>query len=160
MSYGASGRSVVPLVNVAFDMVNKFRVLEITKEFLRYVVVGGAAFVADLTVLVAVRELFLKPYPWGVYVAAVIGFMAGLAVNYVLSIKFCFVAAKEGKGRTVGAFILFAVICVLGLVFTEIGMWIGVEIFRWHYVVVKVLVAGIVLIWNYSAKKILIFTQK
>ena len=144
-------------LNVAFDMVNKFRALEIVCEFLRYVVVGGAAFVADLAVLVAVRELFLTPYAWGVYVAAVIGFMAGLAVNYVLSIKFCFVAAKEGKGRTLGAFILFAVICILGLVWTEIGMWIGVGVLEQNYILVKVVVSGIVLIWNYMAKKFLVF---
>lgn len=149
---------LVPFVNVAFDMVNKFPVLEITKEFLRYVVVGGAAFVADLTVLVAVRELFLKPYPCGVYVAAVIGFAAGLAVNYILSIKYCFVAAREGKGRTFGAFLLFAVICILGLVWTEIGMWIGVGVLEQNYILVKIVVSGIVLVWNYTAKKFLVFT--
>ena len=151
------GGVLVPLVNVAFDMVNKFRVLEITKEFLRYVVVGGAAFVADLAVLVAVRELLLKPYAWGVYVAAVIGFAAGLAVNYILSVKYCFVAAREGKGRTFGAFLLFAVICILGLVWTEIGMWLGVGVLEQNYILVKVVVSGIVLIWNYTAKKFLVF---
>lgn len=131
--------------------------ISIVAEFARYVVVGGAAFVADLAVLVAVRELLLKPYAWGVYVAAVIGFTAGLAVNYILSIKYCFVAAKEGKGRTLGAFVLFAVICILGLVWTEIGMWIGVGVLEQNYILVKIVVSGIVLVWNYTAKKFLVF---
>lgn len=126
-------------------------------EFARYIAVGGAAFVADLAVLVAVRELLLKPYAWGVYVAAVIGFMAGLAVNYILSIKFCFVAAKAGKGRTLGAFILFTVICILGLLWTEIGMWLGIGVLEQNYILVKVVVSGIVLVWNYTAKKFLVF---
>ena len=132
-------------------------VISIVAEFARYVVVGGAAFVADLAVLVAVRELLLKPYPWGVYVAAVIGFAAGLAVNYILSIKYCFVAAKEGKGRTFGAFVLFAVICILGLVWTEIGMWLGVRIFEQNYIFVKIVVSGLVLLWNYTTKKLIVF---
>ena len=131
--------------------------ISILAEFARYVVVGGAAFVADLAVLVAVRELLLKPYAWGVYVAAIIGFAAGLAVNYILSITYCFVAAKEGKGRTFSAFVLFAVICILGLVWTEIGMWLGVGVLEQNYILVKVVVSGIVLLWNYTAKKFLVF---
>lgn len=138
-------------------MASKFRALEIIKEFMRYIVVGGAAFIADLAVLVAVRELFLKQFAWGVYAAAVIGFAAGLAVNYILSVKFCFVAAKEGKGRTFGAFVLFVIICILGLVWTELGMWLGVGVFAQNYILVKVVVSGIVLLWNYTAKKLLVF---
>ena len=138
-------------------MLSKSRSSEIVKEFLRYVVVGGAAFVADLVVLVAVRELFLRSYAWGVYAAAVIGFSAGLAVNYILSIKFCFTAAREGKGRTFGAFTLFAIICILGLVWTEVGMWLGVGVFEQNYIPVKIVVSGIVLLWNYTAKKLLVF---
>lgn len=138
-------------------MVSKYQLIEIAKEFLRYVIVGGVAFVADFMVLVVVQEFLLKVYSWGVYVAAVLGFVAGLTVNYVLSVTFAFKAAKNGKGRSVGAFMVFAAICLLGLLFTEIGMWVGIELFRWHYAVVKVLVAGLVLIWNYSVKRVLLF---
>ena len=138
-------------------MLSKTRALETIKEFFRYIVVGGTACVADLAALVTVRELFLKSYAWGVYAAAVIGFSAGLAVNYILSIKFCFSAASEGKGRTFGAFILFAVICILGLAWTEIGMWLGVGVLEQNYIIVKVVVSGIVLLWNYTAKKLLVF---
>jgi len=58
----------------------------------------------------------------------------------------------------VGAFVVFAVIGVIGLLLTEAGMEFGV---RWvgqsYYMVVKIFVAGVVLIWNYVARKILIF---
>lgn len=126
-------------------------------EFARYIVVGAASFAADLMVLVGVRELLLKSCIWGVYVAAVVGFIAGLAVNYILSIKFCFVAAKSGKGRTPRAFILFTVICILGLLWTELGMWLGVGILEQNYILVKIFVSGVVLIWNYTAKKFVVF---
>lgn len=139
-------------------MLSRFRLLEIAKEFLRYVIVGGAAFFADVIVLVVAQESFLKVYSWGVYLAAVLGFVAGLTVNYVLSVTFAFGAAKKGKGRSFGAFIVFTGICLLGLFFTEIGMWIGIELFNWHYAIVKVLVAGLVLLWNYSAKRVLLFS--
>jgi len=127
-------------------------------ELLRYVVVGGIAFLADFGTLVLAQELFLKAYPWGVYVATVLGFIVGLAVNYVLSLTFVFISAKDrGKGRTFGAFLIFGIVGVVGLGLTELGMWIGIELLSWNYMIVKVLVTGAVLMWNYLGRKILVF---
>ena len=130
-------------------------------EFLRYCVVGGIAFLADFGTLVAAQELFLENYSCGVYIATVLGFVVGLAVNYALSLWFVFTQKKDrGKGRSVGAFIVFGVIGLLGLLWTELGMWIGIEFLKWNYMVVKVLVTGAVLVWNYLGRKLLIFNSK
>ena len=127
-------------------------------EFLRYAVVGGLAFVADFFSLVAAQELMFKNFSWGIYAATVIGFVVGLAVNYVLSILFVFTQAKDrGKGRSFCAFVVFGLIGIIGLGLTEFGMWVGVEILTWNYMVVKVLVTGAVLAWNYLGRKVLIF---
>ena len=53
-------------------------------EFFRYGIVGGVAFLADFGALVACQELWLKGYPWGLYVSTVAGFVVGLVVNYAL----------------------------------------------------------------------------
>ena len=137
-----------------FNMTNYYVVIS---EFVRYGIVGGLSFVVDMLVLVLLRETILRDVAFGLYISAMLGFIAGLLVNYVLSIKFVFNAAKSGKGRGVGSFMLFALICVLGLVLTELGMWVGVEVMGLYYVIVKAFVAGVVLVWNYAAKKFLIF---
>ena len=130
-------------------------------EFLRYVVVGGIAFLADFGTLVAAQELFLKRFACGVYVATVLGFVVGLAVNYALSLMFVFTQKKDrGKGRSVGAFVVFGIVGLLGLLWTELGMWVGIELLKWNYMVVKVLVTGAVLVWNYLGRKLLIFNSK
>lgn len=130
-------------------------------EFLRYVVVGGIAFLADFGALVAAQELFLKNLSYGVYIATALGFFVGLAVNYVLSLLFVFTQAKDrGKGRSVGAFLVFGLIGALGLLWTELGMWIGIDLFKWNYMIVKILVTGAVFMWNYLGRKILIFNSK
>ena len=130
-------------------------------EFLRYCVVGGIAFLADFGTLVATQEFFLKGYFFGVYVATVFGFLVGLAVNYALSLWFVFTQKKDrGKGRSAGAFLVFGVIGLLGLLWTELGMWTGIELLDWNYMVVKVLVTGAVLVWNYLGRKLLIFNSK
>jgi len=127
-------------------------------EFFRYAIVGGIAFIADFATLVASQECFLKRFEHGVYVATVLGFIAGLAVNYVLSLCFVFTQRKDrGKGRSFGAFLAFGLIGLMGLGWTELGMWVGIEVFSWNYKVVKVLVACAVLAWNYLGRKLLVF---
>ncbi len=129
-------------------------------EFLRYVVVGGVAFVVDFGTLVFCQELYFERFAWGVYAATVFGFCAGLTVNYILSLAFVFTQAKDrGKGRSFGAFLTFGAIGLLGLLWTELGMWFGIEVLAWNYRLVKVLVTGAVLVWNYLGRKILIFKQ-
>ena len=127
-------------------------------EFLRYAVVGCIAFVADFGSLVAAQELFFKSCRYGVYLSTAIGFAVGLVVNYVLSLCFVFTASKDqGKGRSLGAFFLLGIIGLLGLIWTEFGMWLGVDCLGWNYKFVKVAVTGAVLMWNYLGRKILIF---
>ena len=127
-------------------------------EFLRYAVVGGIAFLADFGALVGSQELFFKQFPWGVYAASVVGFVVGLAVNYFLSLLYVFTSKKDrGKGRSVGAFLVFGIVGVVGLGLTELGMWFGIEWLGWNYMVVKIFTTGAVLMWNYLGRKILIF---
>ncbi len=127
-------------------------------EFMRYAVVGGIAFLVDFGTLVTCQELYLEKFSWGVYVATVAGFCSGLAVNYILSLLFVFTQAKDrGRGRSLGAFAIFGIIGLLGLLWTELGMWLGVGILSLNYMVVKVFVTGAVLAWNYLGRKLLIF---
>ena len=127
-------------------------------EFLRYAVVGGLAFLVDFATLVAAQELLFGRFAFGVYLSTVCGFVAGLAVNYVLSLLFVFTQAKDrGKGRSVGAFLVFGVIGLLGLFWTELGMGLGVAVLGLDYRLVKVFVTAAVLLWNYLGRKLLIF---
>lgn len=135
--------------------------LAIACEFMRYVVVGGVAFIADFGTLVIAKELLLMRLSSGVYIATVFGFLIGLAVNYALSLCFVFTQKKDcNKGRSMGAFLVFAIIGLFGLLWTELGMWFGIEVVGLDYMIVKVLVTGTVLLWNYIGRKILIFNAK
>ena len=49
---------------------------------------------------------------------------------------------------------------LLGLWWTELGMWIGVSVLGGYYVPVKIVVTGVVLLWNYLGRKILIFNSR
>lgn len=126
-------------------------------EFARYLVVGGVAFIADFVTLWLLREYTFPKTNAGVYYAAAGGFCIGLIVNYLLSLWFVFTQPHhKGKGRSIGAFCIFGVIGLIGLALTELGMWAGLK-FHIDYRLAKIIITGIVLVWNYLARKIIIF---
>ena len=129
------------------------------KEFSRYLVVGGTAFLVDYGVLFLFGHyVFQNLGDMGVYLATALGFLAGLTYNYILSLAWVFRGAKErNQGKSVGGFLLFAIIGVIGLLLTEGGMYIGYQLLQIHYMIVKLFVAAFVLLWNYGARKLLIF---
>ncbi|UOO38778.1 GtrA family protein [Oscillospiraceae bacterium CM] len=127
-------------------------------EVFRYLLVGGASTLIDFATLYLFNNTLPDLHGYRLYIAAALGFLAGLVFNYVLSLAFVFQTAKtKGAGRGAAAFMLFAVIGGTGLGLTELGMYIGVALFMWHYLFVKILVTGIVFFWNYLSRKILIF---
>ncbi|MBE6678247.1 MAG: GtrA family protein [Ruminococcaceae bacterium] len=143
--------------------MNKKR-LDIIKEFLRYAVVGGIAFVVDFGVFALFRELvFASDGSAALVVSTAAGFMAGLAVNYVLSMAVVFRSdSQQKKGKTKKAFFVFAAVGVVGLVLTELLQFLGEGIVgdglgELGKYAVKLCVTGIVLVWNYAGRKIFVF---
>lgn len=139
---------------------NRGKRSEIIKEFIRYLFVGGSAFLIDFSVLYFTKTfIFGHMGEIGILISTAIGFIAGLIYNYILSIIFVFKqAAEKVKGKQAMAFTVFAVIGIVGLLLTEGGMYVGIMLLGFeYYLVVKVFVAAVVLMWNYIARKVFIF---
>jgi len=136
-------------------MMKKYKLIY---EFSRYVLVGGSAFVVDMALLYLFKNYVFYNFENKIYISTALGFIGGLIYNYIFSLTFVFDNAKsQNKGKTIGAFIAFLLIGMAGLLLTEIGMYIGIQIFAIYYLFVKTLVAAVVLIWNYGMRKMLIF---
>jgi putative flippase GtrA len=95
----------------------------------------------------------------GILLAAALGFTSGLILNYVFSLRFVFKKIDEKARRhKIRSFILFVIIGLAGLLVTEFCMYTGIILFgETQYLVVKIFTAGIVLLWNYLARKFFIF---
>ncbi len=142
------------------EQQKKSELIKLIKEFMRYLVVGGTAFLVDLGILTLTKSfIFYSLGEAGTLIATACGFIAGLIYNYILSIFFVFEKSKEKvKGKQLKSFLVFAIIGVIGLGLTMLGMHIGITIFGdKYYAIIKIFVAGVVLIWNYVGRKILIF---
>ncbi len=139
--------------------MDKIKIKQLFWEFFRYLLVGGLAFVIDSGVLALFRELVLNGgTPTELFICTALGFIAGLITNYVLSLLFVFKKSEnKGNGKSVGAFLIFALVGIIGLGLTELGMYVGVYVFGWHYILTKILVAGAVMVWNYAGRKIFVF---
>ena len=65
---------------------------------------------------------------------------------------------QEGskKTGTIGEFIAYGIIGLMGLFFTEGIMWILLKV-GILYMIAKVVAAALVLIWNFVARKLLLY---
>lgn len=92
------------------------------------------------------------------------GFIVGLAVNFILSNIFVFKEKEQReKGKTLGAFLIYTLVGVIGFGLTELLTILGTLVIGeggvW-YLVLTCFVKGVVLIWNYVGRKILVYRGK
>lgn len=133
-------------------------------QFFRYLFVGGFAFVVDYGTLMLLVEVF----DFNAKAAAVIAFILGLIVNYILSTLWIFKNSKI-KNR-LAEFAAFAVIGVIGLGINEFIIWLFDDVIAprqplsfipqdKYYLIGKLVSTAIVFIWNFAARKFIIFNK-
>ena len=120
-------------------------------QLARYAAVGGVALVVDFGFLVGLTELLQVHY----LVSAAVGFLFGLATNYALSVTWVF--ARRTLDNRVAEAAIFAAVGVVGLVLNELFLWAFTELAGIHYVGSKGLSAVLVFLWNFAARKYLLF---
>jgi putative flippase GtrA len=118
-------------------------------QFIRYLFVGGFAAVIDTACLYVLYAYFGVNH----LVAAAAGFIVGLLTNYLISIAWVF----ETTGRIKEEFALFAVIGIGGLGWTELILWIAVNLAHAPLIAAKAASLFLVLIWNFGMRKKFVF---
>lgn len=140
----------------------RVRIRAVLPEFLRYCVVGSTSFLLDFGILTALYELWLNRFgETGLYIATATGFIVGLIYNYLLSVRFAFRVGKDSPvGRRVRDKLVFVAVGIVGLLLTELGMYLGTQTFAFNYLLVKPVVTLIVFFWNYLGRKLLVFRTR
>lgn len=131
-------------------------------QFFRYCFVGGLAFLVDFAVSwLLFRFAFGEKKEFG-WVANSLSFIAGLAVNYVISTYWIFKNSKV-KNKLV-EFLSFAAIGVVGLLIT-IGItklfeiWLGDKTSLFQ-IIAKLVATAVSFLWNFFARKVLLYSKK
>lgn len=120
-------------------------------QLFRYTFVGGFAFVVDFGLLYALTELVGMFY----LASATCAFLAGLSVNYALSVAWVFHKSRL-KSKWM-EFLLFALVGVVGLGLTTLFLWIFTDLIGIHYLISKIITTILVYLWNFLGRKYWLF---
>jgi|SRR6185369_902970 len=121
-------------------------------QLLRYTFVGGISTILDTAVFM-VSTVFLNAH---YLVAQTFGFLAGISLNYFLSISFIF----ESKRSRLTEITLFLITGLIGLILSYILLWFFIDILSittYENLLAKLLTIVIVLGWNFTSRKLFIF---
>lgn len=131
-------------------------------QFFRYLFVGGLAFLVDFALsYVLFRFAFQEQKEFGC-IANALSFIAGLIVNYLISTFWIFKTSKVDN--KVVEFLSFAAIGVVGLLITVgitklFEIWLG-DTTSLFQIIAKIVSTGVSFLWNFFARKILLYTKK
>lgn len=124
---------------------------KISIQFVRYLFVGGIAYIVDFSALYIFTDIFKIHY----LISAAVAFILGLITNYTLCLLIVF-PSRTLKNKKL-EFLLFSLIGVVGLGLNEIVIWLFTEHLSFHYLVSKIFSTIFVLLWNFLARKFLLF---
>lgn len=121
--------------------------MKLLRQVLQYTWVALVGLVVDFGTLVLLTEFAHVNY----LMSAVAGFLAGLAVNFVLSERFVFSSPKFEAVWF--RFVIFGVIGLIGLGLLTALMWLQVQVLGLSYILAKVVATVIVYAWNFLARR-------
>lgn len=133
------------------DKLFRQRTDNIFIQMFRYIFVGGTAFVVDFFFLYFFSDFCGIHY----LISGILSFIISVLVNYIMSTKWVF--NQDNIENKVLEFNLFLLISAIGLVFTEILLWLFTDIFGLHYLLSKIIAAIIVMFWNFIARRVMFY---
>ncbi len=117
----------------------------------RYLVAGGTAFMVDFATL----WLLSEKAELSLHLSVVVAYVLGLIITYTLSIYWIFDKRQRDNWRS--EFTIFAIIGLIGLALTSLFMWLFTDILLLHYMLSKIITTIVVFVWNFIAKKRILF---
>lgn len=117
-------------------------------QVMKFVIVGGLSFVLDFIIYYVLKNYFSVYY----LIAGFFSFTLSLIFNYLMSMKFVF-KSKDDLKKT-HEFIIFVTLSVMGLGLNLLCLFILVDIYKMNDLIAKILVAGIVMFFNFVTRKI------
>ena len=124
---------------------------KLSGQILRFGVVGVLAFVIDYGLLFFCTEALGINY----LISSAIAFSVAVVFNYILSTLWVFDTSRNVQDKR-AQFTVFIILSVIGLGLTELLMWFGTDILGIYYLITKICATGIVMIYNFVSRKILL----
>lgn len=124
--------------------MNKKLLIQISK----FIIVGGIATIIDWTIYYILFNI-LKIDP---LLANIGAFTVSVIYNYIASVKWVFTVTEQKSKKRL--FIEFIIFSILGLLITEIIIYIGINLIHMDAMIIKIIATAIVMVFNFLTRKI------
>ncbi len=117
-------------------------------QLVKFGIVGVISTLLDYGLMILFKELL------GIYyvAASTLSYLISLVFNYFASMKYVF-HGKEGRDKK-KEFLLFTVLCLLGMGLNQLVLWLIVEQLSVDYRISKLFATAVVMVWNFVTRKI------
>ena len=117
-------------------------------QIFKFVIVGGIATIIDWVIYyILFNFLHINPL-----IANIISFSVSVIYNYSASVRWVFnVNAEKSKKRM---FIEFMIFSIIGLLLTELLLWLFIDKMSINEMLSKIVSTGIVMVFNFITRKI------
>jgi len=120
-------------------------------QFFRYFFVGGFAFLVDFGLLYILTDKLKIFY----LLSATIAFICGIIVNFILSKSWVF-QTKVAVNKYL-EFGIFAAVGVIGLGLNDLIIWFLTSKLSLYYLMSKLVATALVYVWNFGARKYILY---
>lgn len=129
-------------------MINKLWKNDLFQQIFKFGIVGGIATIIDWIIFyIVVKIIHIDPL-----IGNILSFSVSVIYNYTASVKWVFhVNTEKSKKRM---FVEFMVFSILGLLLTELLLWIGINILGQKEMLVKIIATAIVMVFNFITRKL------
>ena len=117
-------------------------------QIFKFVIVGGIATLIDWAIYyVLYNFLHIPPL-----VANILSFSVSVIYNYTASVKWVFDVNQEKSKKRM--FIEFMIFSIIGLLLTELLLWIFIDLLSINAMISKIIATAIVMVFNFITRKI------
>lgn len=129
------------------------RIIRKNKQFVKYFFVGGLSALVDF-IIFSIFYYVIKNW----LISGLISFCIATFINYHLSTQFVFKGGKRFKKFQ--EVLLIYMVSLIGFVVNQSILFLMIEKIYFNVYLSKIVVTGIVFIWNFNARKYLVFSKK
>jgi len=125
-------------------------------QMIKFAMVGVINFIIDFSVYMALTRLF-DFWQRNYLVANIVAFAVAVTFSFFVNKHWTFKCRKKDQMRR--QYVQFFVICLMGLGWTELILYVGVDIFQYFDVYIKLLATFLVFFWNFGINKLWTFKR-
>ncbi len=122
----------------------------IIPQFIKFSLVGGICFLFEYGLFALLNDVMGIE----ILIANALAFLASTVLNYILSMRFVFIAREDSSRARL--FIIYVILSIVGLGINEAIVWIGVEVLSINKYVAKLIATVVVLVYNFITRKVFI----